>query len=161
MFTKPLPFAEAIAALDKRVLLPTTGNSAQLAALPAALLDESMFSSKVADARILQAAHDRIAGILQPEGRAPGQSLSTATAREQLRQVLASLGYKPEPGKEGSIEDLTSRARLDLIIDHNVAMARGRGQWTATQDADVPRDLPHKVMQLLPEPLYVPAKGDI
>ena len=137
MFTNPIPFKEAIAALDQRVLLPTTGNSAQLAALPAALRDEAMFSSKVSDARILQAAKDRIAAIVQPEGRAPGQSMNTATAREQIRDLLKSLGYAPEQGKEGSIEDLTSRSRLDLIIDTNVAMARGRGQWTATQDADV------------------------
>lgn len=137
MFTKPIPFTEAIAALDQRNLLPTTGNSAQLAALPAALRDESLFSAKVADARILQAARDRIAGVLQPEGKAPGAYMDVARAREDLRHVLASMGYAPEKGKEGSIEDLTSRGRLDLIVKTNVAMARGRGQWTATQDADV------------------------
>ena len=137
MFTQPIPFAEATDALQRRQLLPTTGNSLQLSALPAALRDSSMFSSKVNDARILQAAKDRIAAIVQPEGRAPGQSMNTATAREQLRDLLKSLGYAPEQGKEGSIEDLTSRSRLDLIIDQNVASARGRGQWAGTQDRDI------------------------
>lgn len=137
MFTTPIPFHDAIDALTKRGLMPTSANSAQLSGLPPALLDEAFFSSKVSDARILQAARDRVAAILQPEGAAPGASMNTATAREQLRQVLASIGYAPEPGREGSIQDLTSEHRLDLIVDQNVAMARGRGEWAATQDADI------------------------
>jgi hypothetical protein len=137
MFTKPIPFADAIAALAKRGLLPLSANSAQISGLPPALLDEAFFSSTVSDARILQSARDRVAAILQPEGAAPGASMNTATAREQIRQTLASIGYAPEPGKEGTIQDLTSRQRLDLIIDQNVAMARGRGQWAGTQDPDI------------------------
>lgn len=137
MFTAPIPFADAIAALAKRDLFPTHANSAQLSGLPPALLDEAFFSSKVSDARLLQAAKDRIAAILQPEGRGPGEAMNTATAREQIREVLKSIGYAPEPGKEGSIEDLTSEGRLDLIVDQNVAMARGRAEWAATQDADI------------------------
>ena len=137
MFTQPIPFDAAVDALKRRQLLPTTANSLQLQGLPAALRTEAFFSSTVSDARILQAAHDRVAAIVQPEGRAPGQSMNTATAREQLREVLASIGYAPEAGKEGSIEDLTSRNRLDLIVDTNVAQARGRGNWAATQDADI------------------------
>ena len=137
MFTDPIPFKDAIAALAKRGLLPLSGNSAQISALPPALLDESMFSSTVTDARILQAAQDRIAGILQPEGTVAGAYMDTARAREEIRQVLASIGWSPEPGTEGSIKDLYSQQRLDLIIDQNVAMARGRGQWAGTQDPDI------------------------
>ncbi len=137
MFTDPIPFTDAIAALAKRGLLPLSGNSAQISAIPPALLDESMFSSTVTDARILQAAQDRIAGILQPEGTAAGAYMDTARAREEIRQVLASIGWSPEPGTEGSIKDLYSQQRLDLIIDQNVAMARGRGQWAGTQDPDI------------------------
>lgn len=137
MFTQPIPFKNAIAALDKRGLLPLSANSAQISGMPAALLDEGFFSSTVNDARILQAFKDRVAGIVRPEGALPGASLNTATAREQMRQALASIGYAAKPGEEGTIKDLTSQARLDLVIDQNVAMARGRGQWVATQDEDI------------------------
>lgn len=132
-----MPFQNALAALAKRGLLPTTANSAQLAGLPAALRDEAFFSSKVTDARVLQAAYDCVAAILQPEGRAAGESMDTARAREEIRRLLKSIGYMPEDGKAGTIEDLSSEARLNLIIDHNVAADRGRGAWMETQDDDV------------------------
>lgn len=137
MLTTPTPFAAAIDDLQRRQLLPTTANTAQLQQLPAALRDSSLFSAKVNDARLLQDIREQLAGIVQPEGHAPGSSLNTASARETLRAVLSGMGYAPEAGKEGSIEDLSSRARLDLIIDHNVSAARNRGNWSAGQDPAV------------------------
>ena len=157
MFTKPIPFQDAIAALAKRGILPLSANSAQISGLPPALLDEAMFSSKVSDARVLQAIFDRVAAILHPEGAAPGQSMDTARAREEIRQLLKSIGYAPEAGKEGSIEDLTSQARLDLVVNQNVAMARGRGQWAADQNEDVLDMWPCQEFYRFAEPLGGPA----
>ena len=135
-------FAEAIKALQKRKILPTDLNSEQLQKLPVALRDSAFFSSKVEDARILQEAHDTVAQIIKPEGRLPGDYMDMSTARLNIRNVLAAVGYAPEPGKAGSIEDLSSDPRLNLIVKMQVAMARGRGQWMATQDNDILDEFP-------------------
>ena len=141
-FTSPVPFEEAIASLKRRGLMPTTANSYELAGLPADLREQALFASKLNDAHTLQAIQDALAGIVQPEGRAPGESVNTATARVAIRKALAQCGYAPEPCKEGTIEDLSSERRLNLIIQTNTDMARGRGSWLAMQDPDMLDEFP-------------------
>jgi len=135
----PASFQEVVAQLAARRLLPVpaTVGSATLSRLPAALADQAVFSAKVGNARVLQAILDRLRAIAEPEAAAPGASMDTARAREEIRAALAATGYAPEPGKEGSIEDLYSEQRLNLIIDHNTAAARGRGQFEQTQDPTI------------------------
>lgn len=128
-------FQEALAALARKRLMPVppTATTALLSALPAAVRDQAFFSATVGNADVLQGAYSRIARILRPEGAAPGASMDAARARVELRQILAATGYAPEPGKEGTLQDLYSERRLNLIVNHNTAAARGRGQWAQTQ----------------------------
>lgn len=132
-------FQEVVAQLAAKRLLPVpaTAGSSALATLPAAVADQAVMSAKVGNARILQAILDRLRAIADPASAAPGASMDTARAREEIRAALAATGYAPEPGKEGSIEDLYSEQRLNLIIDHNTAAARGRGQFEQAQDPDI------------------------
>ena len=136
LFTQPVPYEEAVASLKRRGLYPTAANSYELAGLPADLREQAFFSAKVSDARLLQTAYDAIAAIVQPEGRSPGQHVNEAVARQQIRATLARIGYAPEPGKEGTIEDLASEQRIHLIVQTQTDMARGRGSWLSMQDPD-------------------------
>ena len=55
------------------------------------------------------------------------RALWTATCpRRTLCARLRATGYQPEPGTEGTIQDLNSDARQRLILDTNVAMVRER-----------------------------------
>lgn len=61
-----------------------------------------------------------------------------ATAREALRRELRSLGYEPAEGTEGTIKDLSSDARINLVVKTNTELAQGAGkfvQGNISQDA--------------------------
>ncbi len=54
--------------------------------------------------------------------------MTAAEARVRIRDSLAALGYRPNEGEEGTMADLSSRARIDVVLETNVKMARGWAQ---------------------------------
>jgi len=83
----------------------------------------SVFSAKTTNARYLHALDERIARLVQG-----GYNNDPAQLRVELKAELARLGYTPEkgfpgdealgiePAKPGSLRDLSSDARIDLIL---------------------------------------------
>lgn len=67
----------------------------------------------------MQGFRDRSQGIVDG-------NLSEADALREVRAMLRATGYRPEPGTEGTIQDLNSDARQRLILDTNVAMVQGK-----------------------------------
>ena len=65
------------------------------------------------------------------------QETDRAQARLKIRAVLDKLNYTAVPGKEGSLTDLRSDRRLNLILDTNVAQANGYGEHQAQNDEDI------------------------
>lgn len=129
-FTAPLPFTEAMQSREIRSILRTTGNTADLATLEPAVRERAIFSATVTSAELLDGVDRRVQGILA------GQ-LDQATARLGLKQILADMGYTADPAVAGSLQDLRTDERLNLIIETNVDLARGYGQWVQGQDAAV------------------------
>ncbi len=136
---RPVPFAEAIRLLREKQLLPTSLNSVQLQGIEAAIRRYSTFSATVTDAAYLQRISDVVTGIVDPQSRggAPGSYMDRPTARLALKEFLQSIGYTPEPGKEGTIEDLASDARTDLVVRMNTELAQGFGQHVQANNAVV------------------------
>ena len=60
-----------------------------------------------------------------------------ATQKGKLTQLLNSLGYRAEPGKTGTMEDLRSDLRLNCLLDTNVSMARCYRQWQEGNNPDI------------------------
>ena len=58
------------------------------------------------------------------EGRA-----TETTARQDLSDLLKRLGYQAPEGKEGTLEDLSSEARLNLVIQTGADLPRGYRQF--------------------------------
>jgi hypothetical protein len=58
-------------------------------------------------------------------------------ARQRLRDVLDEIDYKPPRGQEGTITDLSSNQRLDLIVRMQTMLSQGYGQYEQHQDPDV------------------------
>lgn len=98
-------------------------------------LARSVFSARTTHTGYLQSLEKQIEAVLQ--GRDP------AFARRILKGQLTRLAYDPEtgfpgddalgipPARPGSIRDLSSDARLKLIIDTQVALLEGRAQQVA------------------------------
>lgn len=129
-FSEPLPFTEAIESRAVRELLPTEFRTRLLSEIPAALRERAFFSAGVTNAQFLQSASDKIDQLLA--GKA-----DRATMRLELKQLLDSLGYSPVEGEEGTLTDLSSDDRLNVILDTNLQMAQGYGNWKQGQDPAV------------------------
>ena len=102
----------------KKALIGSSLNSREWNLVQAGLRDRAFISSQVESMRILHAARRMVAD------RAGGQ-LSASENRRDLRKVISSTGYRPPEGKEGTLQDLYSKRRLDTIIRTNVEQARG------------------------------------
>ena len=107
----------------QKVLVGSNIDSSQWNSIQAGLRDRAFFSSKVAEMNILDAAQQ-----ISAEYAKGGKDLSRL--RMELRDFLEhKAGYVPSEDIRGTIKDLTSKARLDVIIKTNVAQARGFIQY--------------------------------
>jgi len=129
----PVKFKEAIDLLSRRGILPTTLNSAELSKLDSEIRRYSTFSAKTTDARYLDEVAGIIDRIINPVQEA-GAYIDQARGREILRDYLRQVGYEPEEGKAGTLQDLSSDPRLDVIIRTNTEIAQGHGQHVQAND---------------------------
>ena len=117
-----------------RDLFPTSLGSAEIRdALAADLRARSVFSARVGNADVLSKIKDVV------DAMAAGD-MDLATARVTLMETLRAVGYTPEggfpedlPGEvpeaiAGSLQDISSKRRLDFILRTQLALVRGRGQ---------------------------------
>lgn len=130
IFRTPIPFQEAIDSREVRQLLPTEFRTALLQEIPAQLRERAFFSAGVQQAEFLERANTAIDDLLSG-------TTDRATQRLGLRRLLDSLGYRATPGEEGTLTDLGSDRRLNLILDTNLEMAQGYGSWKQAQDPAV------------------------
>lgn len=91
----------------------------------AGLRDRAFFSSRVTEAKILHAMRQNVAELVK-EGKSPSE------VRRDLRAYLGSIGYDPDKGlktgersRHGTIKDLNSKARLDVMMKTNADQAKG------------------------------------
>lgn len=121
-----MPTAEE--ALLSKELMPTTLSAAQLELLETAITERSLFTAGCNDVRIVQSIRDGARKILRGEW-------SQEEARRFLQSCLEYFNYVPEPGTEGSIQDLGSTPRKNLILDTNVAQCQNYA-WRQSLLAD-------------------------
>ena len=133
--TEPLSFDEAIASREVRSLLPTELRSDLLETIKPELLARARFSAGVAEAGLLQELMDSVDRV------GDGKS-DRATQRAELKLLLERISYVPAAGDEGTIADLSTDARLNLILDTNVEMMTGAGTHLANQDESIRDQFP-------------------
>jgi hypothetical protein len=120
ILTDPVPFREALQSREIRSLLPTSGRTADFAAIDAATKLRAMFSATVSSVELLQRYDDVIDGILTGK-------LDQASARLTITKLLEEMGYVADPNNAGGLQDLASPRRVNLTIETNVDIARGFG----------------------------------
>lgn len=137
IFSTPTPFSEALQAAEVKSVLPTTASSAELMDLAPELRERAFFMARADNAFHVGRVQEIIDNILQPEAAAPGQYMDAGKARLEITKALTRIGYQPDPGERGTIKDLSSDSRINLILDTQVKMAQGYGYHQQGQDLAV------------------------
>jgi hypothetical protein len=143
--SQSIPFFEAIRSLVKKDLLPTSMGSGEIAQLDAGLRRQSLFSARTTISSYLDDIKSTVESLVNPKQveriaedgtkTMVTEGFNPATAREALRNQLRALGYAPSEEDAGTIKDLSSDARLNLVIKTNTELAQGAGQFIQ-QNAD-------------------------
>jgi hypothetical protein len=142
-----IPFAEAFQSLAAKQLLPTSLGSAELRGLNAAIRQRSLFSARTIFEDLLGQYKSDILSILNPTQEArpdrvtPDNPLGLtttgmdpATARLRAKQRLARRGYAPKEGQAGTLQDLSSDERINLVIRTQTEPAQNYGRFLKGQD---------------------------
>lgn len=143
----PMPFETALQSLARRGVLPTSLDSAGLRKLGADFHRRNFVSAKTLATDIL-AAYKHKAGLIvnpvdivrpdritetNPEGRVQ-VGMDLATARMEMRELHAQFGYSPDPEDAGTLVDLSSDARINLVLRTNTQLAQGAGNFVRSND---------------------------
>ena len=121
--------------LAQKGVLPTQLSSAQLRELAAVVRNQSLFSARTTLEYLLAGYQKRIGGILHPVPAEGGVTtpFNPAYVRAGIKDLLAENGYQPDEEDRGTIKDLSSDARINLVVKTNVELMEGQGMWMATQ----------------------------
>lgn len=146
MITQETVF-DAFLAASKRGEMATSLDTAGLRELSAQVRRNSVFSARMTEARVvtfLKLIIDQLAN----------DEVGLADAKSAMLMVMRFSGYTPEggfpdelpgtvpPAVEGSLRDLSSFRRLDLIVDTQLELVAGAAQKTRGEDPDVLRAFP-------------------
>lgn len=141
--------SQALEIAQARNVLPTWMDSAQLRELEQGLRSRAVFSARMTHARAVQWLKEAIQRLLKG-----GMRNDKAKLRLELKQLLARLGYTPEhgfPGDEalgipaaepGSLRDLSSDLRINLILDTQERLMAGASQKLRGEDGSRMRMFP-------------------
>ena len=120
LFTAPIPFREALRRNAARELLPTTLDTAGLRKLGQTVLNNSFFSARNELTDLLGAEKSQVDELI-------GGVTDFATARLRVKEMAQRISYQPDPEKRGTILDLSSTKRIDLVLQTNTQMMQSAG----------------------------------
>lgn len=128
-FSEDHVVSEALTNWRSRTVMETDLGSAELRGFSAEIRNRSLFSARTTNAEYLREVGHVVDGILSGD-------VGMAEGRWLLMRKLKELGYNPAtgfpddysavpPAERDSLQDLSSRRRLDLLLETNVRMAQG------------------------------------
>jgi len=152
-FTAPQPLTELIDKLDAKTPIGSAMRTAEWERVPQGLRDGAFFSAGVTEVKFLAAQQKAIGAMIAraKETNAAGESLwsmDRAQFVKQLRVMGEELGVQRPDGREGGaikesdITDPLSIARLKLVVNTQLELAYGYGQYVAAMDEDVLSEWP-------------------
>jgi hypothetical protein len=146
----PMPARDALASLARKKTLPTNLSTAELRALDAAVRRGSLFSARNNLESVLEAIRATVGSVLSPRQITRADRVTPenpegfvnvgfdpATARVAIRAELQRAGYAADPDKRGTIEDLASEQRLNLVVKTQTEMAQAWAYDRAGQDPEI------------------------
>ncbi len=129
------PLFLAVKLAQERGLLPTWLSSAELQEMTLRMKERVFFAARWSNLQAL----DKVKALVERYVQGEGRDNDLAQLRIEVRKILANAGYTPEggfpgdpemgipPATAGSIRDLSSDKRLNLIFEPQAALARGLG----------------------------------
>ena len=149
LLDEPVPFSEAVKFLAQKKILPTGLDSAGIRAMDANLRSQALLSAKTLNPFLLQKYKDLVGSLINPateqrEDRITEENpqgnvttgLNPASSRAQIKEFFQSIGLTPS-GSAGNLQDLTSDARINLVIRTNTELAQGAGRFVQMNDPAV------------------------
>lgn len=146
------PFDIALKMLSKKKTTPTPLGSEDIKQISPKILRSALFSARTTHAGYLEKIRKTVDNLLNPKSvrrtdedgttRMVNEGFNYASAREELEQSLKSIGYSPNPKDAGTIKDLSSQERLELVLRTNVEMSQGFGQMVQGMEGDVLQEWP-------------------
>ena len=101
----------------RRALVGSGLDSSGWSTIQAGIRDRAFFSSQVTNAKILHAMRKNVSDLV-------GSGKSPSEVRRDLRAYLDSIGYDAGDNR-GTIKDLMTKARLDVMMKTNADQAKG------------------------------------
>lgn len=141
-----VPFEAALADLQRRGVVPTSLTSAELRKLGAefhrnnftsaqTLLEDLLTQYKSDVEKIInpqtQQRSDRITAD-NPQGNV-SVGLNPTEARVRAKELLKKFSYAPSPEDAGTIKDLSSDPRINLVVKTNRDVSQGAGWFIQSQ----------------------------
>jgi hypothetical protein len=131
--TTPAAIFDAFRKASERGELPTSLGTAELRELGADVLSSSVFTARGTNAIYVSKLKEVIDQLAAGD-------INFATARWTLMEALKATGYTPEggfpdvpdgtvpPALAGTLQDLSSKRRIEFILKTQIALVRGKGQ---------------------------------
>lgn len=144
-FDQPTALREAVQLLSGKTPIGSILRTAEWQKIPLELRLRALFSAGVESARVLQRIHDALnLAITNARGQAEGARKGTGEPgtfkmnRQKfiadIRELALAEGLVPaDDALEGTLQDITSEARLDLIFRTNMEQAREYAFWKRGQ----------------------------
>lgn len=136
IFSDPTSLPDAVKILLAKNIMPTSLDTAGIRQLDRTLVNQSLFSAQTLNPYLLQLYRDRLEGILNPPQHGTTE-FSQGYITRDIKDFLALVGYQPNPDEAGTLKDLSSDARIQLVIKTNTEMAQGQGWWIQGQQAAI------------------------
>ena len=176
-FDTPIPFAEAIAKLAARGIVPSNLDTYGWQLVPVELRERAFFSARVESARVLQSMHDYMTDYLQVSRMENGGLVAQGRAefvadmrelaiREGLGRVDPDTGEIDPFIRESDLTDIRSISRLQLIFDTQTESAQEFGYYQQGQDPAILDVFPaQRFIRVrpvrVPRPYHAAAEGEI
>ncbi len=153
--SSPFPFLEALEQLAQQKVLPTALSSFELRQqFSNEVMRSSFFSAKNMLEEILDETKRHVQSIIDPQTIQRSDRITPenpqgnvtvgfdpATARLEIKKLYEKLGYDPGDAR-GTIQDLSSEARINLVLKTNVELAQGAGNFLKSNDPAQVEDFP-------------------
>ena len=135
------PFESAMQDLARRGVMPTNLSTAEIREQLGISFHRHNFSSaRTTLEELLNQYKADIGSLVNPvttqradritESNPQGNvttGYNPAEARLRAKELLKQLGYRPEEGQEGTLKDLSSDRRINLVIKTNTELSQGAG----------------------------------
>lgn len=149
MYTTPIQISDQLLYQLSKEPMPTAFDSQTIAEVyHPAILNRSAFSATTIRADYLAEAQTLIRQLSQPgiivdprtlkaRPAGPGEQTNPTQVRAILQAYLQKIGYNPDTTIAGTIQDLSSDRRIELILNMQSEFSAGYARDVAAQDPDV------------------------